>query len=614
MATREVDTITRARDRFRAGEWAAAEQLCQQRLRDRPGDSDALHLLGRVALALGRHKIAAVLLGKAAADRPGDAKYQRRLGEALRAVGRPQDALPCYRRALEIDPADARTHVGIAVCLIDTGDAQAALASVRRAVVLDPQDASSHRTLGVALLSVGQPTRAAASFRRALALDPDFVDAHGGLLFSSHYTGGDRAAALAEARRWGERHAAPLGATVQPHANTPDGGRRLRIGYVSGDLHNHPVGYFLEGVLRAHDRQEVEVYCYANAQRVDATTYRLRGYADHWRIIWGMSDAVVADVIRRDGIDLLVDLSGHTAGNRLQVFARKPAPVQVTWLGYFATTGVEAIDYLIADGHVCPEGDEQYYVERVVRLPGPYLCFTPPQEEVAVVPPPSLRAPGGAVTFGCFNNVAKVTPAVAAVWSQLLNALPEARLLLKSAPLALPAVRRRYTALFRRYGVPAARVTLEGHSSRADYLAAYGRVDVALDPFPYNGGTTTAEALWMGVPVVSLRGDRFVSRMGQTHLSAVGLEALVADAPGDYVQTAVKLARSPRRLTRLRAALRRRVERSPLCDAFSFTGTLETAYRAMWQEWCASDGQRSTGAPSQMGPPAPLGERTVPRP
>jgi protein O-GlcNAc transferase len=570
---------------FKAGRLEEAERLCQQRLRAAPGDVEALHLLGRIALAFRRYKIAAVLLGKAAASCPENAPYQRRLGEAILATGRPVEALVAFRKAAELDPRDARMHIGIARCLLDSGDEQSALRSLERALALDPGNAKAHHIRGIAELGVGRARRAAASFRRATALNREFADAHAGILFALHYLPVDRNTLLQETLAWAQRHAAAITARAPSHANAADPARRLKIGYVSGDFHSHPVGYFLEAVLRCHDRDAVEVHCYSNNLRVDETSQRLRAGADHWRIIWGMSDSAADELIRRDGIDVLVDLSGHTGANRLMLFARKPAPVQVSWLGYFDTTGMEAIDYLLADRVVCPEGDEPYYVEQIVRLPDQYLCFTPPAVRVPVVPPPSV-AQGAPVTFGCFNNIAKITPDVAALWSAILHEMPDARLILKSGPLEQPAARRRFRAMFTRHGVAGSRIVLEGKSSHAEYLAAYGQVDVALDPFPYTGGTTTAEALWMGVPVVSLRGDRFVSRMCETYLTAVGLGDLVADSPSEYVQKAVGLARAPRQLARLRKRLRAQVEQSPLCDGPRFTRGLEAAYRTMWQTWC----------------------------
>jgi predicted O-linked N-acetylglucosamine transferase (SPINDLY family) len=311
---------------------------------------------------------------------------------------------------------------------------------------------------------------------------------------------------------------------------------------------------------------------------------------DHWRTVVGVTDAVLADVVRRDGIDILVDLSGHTGGHRLAMFARKPAPVQVSWAGYFDTTGLEAIDYILLDRYVCPEGDERLYSERVVRLPDGYLCYAPQSTQaVAPLPAPSR----GYVTFGCFNKVSKVTPQVVALWSRILHGMPAARLCLKDTALDDRTVCERYTRLFADQGIGSERLTLLGRTPYQEYLETYGQIDIALDPFPFNGGTTTIESLWMGVPVVTLAGDRFVGRMGVSHLSNVGLSELITDSPDVYVQTALRLASDLRGLESIRAGLRGRISTSPLCDGERFTRALERVYRDIWRVWCSAEPARN---------------------
>jgi protein O-GlcNAc transferase len=540
--------------------------------------------LGRIAYLLGRFKIAALFLSKAAVQRPEEAAIHSSLGVALSAAGLKDQAIASFRRALEINPGLAKAYTGLGLTFMDKGLREDAITSFRRALEIDPSHVRAVHGLGVALLHEADREGAIECFRRAVALAPGFAEAQAGILFALHYVPRAREDLFSEAIAWGQAHADPLTRAATPHTNSPDAKRRLRVGYVSADLHNHPVGYFLEAVLTSHNRDQVEVFCYTNDLAVDSTTQRLRAAADHWRIIWGMMDEAAAQTIRSDGIDILVDLSGHTAGSRLLLFARKPAPIQVSWLGYFDTTGARAMDYIIADRYVCPEEDDRFYVERVLRLPDTYLCYTPPAIDVPVANPPSLST--GAVTFGCFNNITKVTPEVVAVWAQILRRIPGARLVLKSGPLSDETVRHRYTALFGKHGIGPERLELHGHSAHGEYLAAYGQIDVALDPFPYNGGTTTVEALWMGVPVVALRGDRFVSRMCVTHLTSAGLEGLIAETMHDYVEKAVALATDPEQLVTLRATLRQRLQASPLCDAARFTGQLEEVYRRIWQEWC----------------------------
>jgi protein O-GlcNAc transferase len=297
-----------------------------------------------------------------------------------------------------------------------------------------------------------------------------------------------------------------------------------------------------------------------------------------------MSDEAVIAAIRDDGIDILVDLSGHTTGNRLAVFAARPAPVQCSWLGYFGTTGLAEIDYLIADRFVVPPGEEAFYSEAIWRLPDSYLCFTPPREAPQGVPSTAAGAP---LTFGCFNNLLKINPAVVSAWSAILEAVPESRLLLKTRQLDDPALGQALVAQFAAHAIAPDRVVCAGGGPRAALLAAYGAVDIALDPFPYGGGTTTIEALWMGVPVVSLRGDRFTGRVGDSVLTTSGLPELVADSVADYVGRARDLAQDRLRLAALRAGLRDRLAASPLCDAPRFARHLEGAWRRMWRDRCA---------------------------
>jgi predicted O-linked N-acetylglucosamine transferase (SPINDLY family) len=357
---------------------------------------------------------------------------------------------------------------------------------------------------------------------------------------------------------------------------------------VSGDLYDHPVGFFFESVLaalRARTPARLELTVYANGLNDDATTRRIRAAAHAWRVVAGLSDEHLVQVIRDDGIDVLVDLSGHTGRNRLPAFAWKPAPVQATWLGYFATTGVAAIDYLIADPWAVPEGADDEFTESVWRLPETRMCFTPPADAPDVADLPA-RA-GNPLTFGCFSHLTKVNDDVLALWARVLVAVPGSRLFLKAPQLAADTVHDALLARFQAHGIGAERLILEGPSRRADYLAAYEDVDLMLDTFPYPGGTTTAEALWMGVPVLTLAGDTFLSRQGRSLLTNAGLPEWVANDADDFVARAVARAADLDGLADLRRGLRQRLQASPLFDAPRFAAHFEAALRGMWQAWCA---------------------------
>jgi predicted O-linked N-acetylglucosamine transferase (SPINDLY family) len=389
----------------------------------------------------------------------------------------------------------------------------------------------------------------------------------------------DAPAMIAAHRRWAARHAPERTAPAfGDYADSYGGGGPLRIGYVSPDFRAHSVAYFLDSVFRRHDQDRVTLYCYSDTAMPDAVTARLRGSTAHWHDAYAMSDAALAQRIRADRIQVLVDLAGHTANNRLAVFAQRPAPVQVTWLGYGATTGLPQIDYRLTDARIDPPGTaDAWWTEALYRLPGGSMCYAPPAD----CPLPDAAEPGP-VTFGSFNNLSKINPAVVALWARVLNAVEGARLLLKARQLADPATGERLRRQFESHGVAAARIEFAARTeSYHDHMACYGRVDVALDSFPYNGATTTCEALWMGTPVVSLAGGRSVARYGLSLLHAANCAEWAAHGPDEFVAIATGLAGS----RPARAALRARIAKSTLTDARAVAAGLEDAYDAMWRSW-----------------------------
>jgi predicted O-linked N-acetylglucosamine transferase (SPINDLY family) len=551
----------------------------------RPGYAEAHAYLGGALLDLGRIEDAVAACRRAIALRPDLAEAHCNLGNALREQRRFREAAAAYRRAIALWPDYAVAHANLGNALRDEGRLTEAVAAYRQAIAIKPDFALAHCNLGNALQDQARLQEAMAAFRRALEIDPGYAAAHSNLLMCLHYADSVSPADLhAEAVAFGRRHGAA--GCMAPHDNPRDPDRRLRIGYVSADFRSHPVGYFLARALAAHDHATAEVYCYASQSAEDAMTARLRGHADAWRGILGLPDADAAALIRRDAIDILVDLGGHTANNRLPLFALRPAPVQATWLGYFDTTGLAEIDVILADRFVVPEGEEDRFTETVWRLPDIYLCYAPHEIDVNPAPPPALA--DGCVTFGCFNNHAKITAGTVRLWAALLRRVAGARLFLKNRSLADAATADALASAFAAQGVARERLILEGHSPLPDLLAAYHRVDIALDPFPFAGGTTTAEALWMGVPVVTLRGDRWVGRMSAGMLTTVGLADLVAADAEGYVRIAAALAADLPRLTALHAGLRRMLLDSPFCDGTRFARALEAACRGMWRRWCGA--------------------------
>jgi len=514
------------------------------------------------------------------------------LGVLLRKQGRSAEARACLERALAQAGADARDTAelwnNLATALADLGDAAASLTAYERAVTLAPDDVRLRVNLGSALLAIGRVAAAQEHLAKARALDPNDNAAASCALLALLYRDGDRHAPRDAAIAWARSRPVP---PPLSHSNPREPDRRLRIGYVSPDFREHAVANFIAPVLAAHDHGGFEVFCYAELKRADTFTERFRALvaepkAGHWRETAGLDDAAVAAAIRDDGIDILIDLAGHTVHSRLPVFLRKPAPVQMTWIGSAATTGASQIDYRITDHFADPPGQtDDEYVEGLLRLPGGFNCYQPIGDapDVGALPADA----NGHVTFGSFNHAAKITERVLDTWTEVLRRVPDARLVLKHHGFAHPAVREDYLMAFNRRGIESDRLDLlQPADGWRGHVATYNRVDIALDTFPYNGTTTTCEALWMGVPVVALAGRSHHARVGVSLLSRTGLTDLIAGSAAAYVDVAAALAADRPRLRRLRGELRGQTQASPLCDAVEFTRGLEAALRRVWQDWC----------------------------
>ncbi|MBL8726470.1 MAG: tetratricopeptide repeat protein [Planctomycetes bacterium] len=570
---------------FQAGQAAPLESRARALLTRHPESGFLWNVLGAALGMQERDSLGA--FQKAARCLPQDADVQSNLGIALAKHGRYAEAEDCQRRALAKKPSHLGAEVNLGHVLDFLGRHAEAEACYRQALRRQPNVPEAHGGLGGTLLKLGRLAEAENHLRRALELRPDFAAAHSSLLFLHNFLPDrDPAAMLAEARGFGAqvaRRARPFPA----YGNVPDPERRLRIGLVSPDLGAHPVGYFLVGVLSAAVAQagaSFEFFAYAQRAYQDPVSEALRQCCRSWCATPDLGDAALAQRIRDDGIDVLLDLAGHTAENRLPVFAWRPAPVQATWLGYFATTGVAEIDFLLADPWSLPEAEAGHFSERIWYLPETRLCFAPPTQDVPVGELPALAA--GQCTFGCFNNLAKMQPQVVATWARVLAAVPGSRLFLKAPSLGDAAVRREVVGRFAAHGIDAARLILESAEARDRYLAAYQRVDIALDPFPFTGATTSVEALWMGVPVLTLAGARLVGRQGVGLLQNVGLPEWIAADSDDYVARAVRHAADLERLAELRRGLRARLLASPLGNAPRFAGHWLAALRGMWGEWC----------------------------
>jgi predicted O-linked N-acetylglucosamine transferase (SPINDLY family) len=603
----------------RAGRLAEAEAVCREVLAQVPDEPDAMRVLGMTLHAASRRAEAIALFQRVAEIQPGSAQAYNNLGIALRGAGRLEEAIAAYDRALVLEPGYAAAHNNLGNALRDAGRLGEAAAALERAVASDPASAAAHNNLGVALHGIDRLDEAIAAFARAIELKPDYAVAHDNLgnslaatgrldeaiaahrhaialrpdlavaydnlLFHLHHHPGYEAQALlAEHRQWASRLAAPLAGAIAPHGNARSIDRKLRIGFVSPDFRDHPVGRLVLPLFLHHDRAAAEFVGYSDVRKADDVTRRLEAAADGWRSILGRDDADVADQIRADGIDILADLALHTAGNRLLVFARKPAPVQVTVLGMPATTGLDTIDYRLTDPYLDPPGaSDGAYSERSIRLPGCFWVFSPPDnaDRLKVAALPASR--NGYVTFGCLNQFAKVSRPVLELWVEILRSVPRSRLILQSPPgRHRESVRER----FAQGGVAGDRLDFATDAPREEHLHRYDHLDLALDPFPYNGHTSTLDALWMGVPVITLAGRTAVGRGGVSILSNVGLPELIAATPSEYVAIATRWASDIERLARLRPVLRSRLEASPAADTRQYAADVDAAFRRMWQTWC----------------------------
>jgi protein O-GlcNAc transferase len=485
-----------------------------------------------------------------------------------------------FGRGVGAAPPTAAAALRAADAAARAGRLGAAVEAYRRAAALDPAAVNAHLGMGNVMLDLWMTDDAVAAYARALALAPRSTPIRSALLFHRHYASAIDAQALFEAHR---EAGALLMAKVPPPvaAARPAPGRRLRVGYVSPNFSRHSVGYFIEPVLRCHDRAQFEVFCYYAHPKADDATARFRALADAWRDVPETDGAELAAMIRADGIDVLVDLAGHSKMHRLAAFAHKPAPLQLTWLGYPDTTGLPAMDLRITDAVADPAPQaDALYSERLVRIDGGFLCYQPPDDSPPVAP--AVNA-ADRVVFGSFNNIAKLNAGTVRMWSEILDAVPGARLVLKSASLNYAETADRVLEAFEHCGIAAGRVEVRGWiAQRGQHLGMYEGIDIALDTFPYNGTTTTCEALWMGVPVVTRAGDVHMARVGASLLHAAGLDALVARGARDYVDRAVALARDEARRRELRATLRERLAASALLDHAGFTRKLERVYREAW--------------------------------
>jgi protein O-GlcNAc transferase len=541
----------------------------------------ALSNLGKVYIHLGRLIEAVAAHRHCINDEPANAHHHADHGNALLASGKLDEALVSFDNALILDPAHAQAQLGRGLVHAARGDHFAAAAVFGEIARTRPDIAEAHHNLGLALFKCGRLEEAVDALRIAVARDPSNATTHANLIFALDLDPRvGLAEAMAERACWNRRHGRVAART--DHANARDPERRLRVGYVSGDFKAHSAAEALAPVILGHSAA-FEVVCYSQVRDADGATARFRAGARHWREAWQMDDDALERCIRADAIDILVDLSGFTQGNRLAVFARKPAPVQVQAWGYPLGSGMSAMDHLLSDAVLIPAGNRSHFVETVHDLPA-FMPFAPPAAGPAVASPPMDAS--GLVTFGSMNRLAKINDAVLCAWAEILRRLPAARLLAKDPAYDAEAARARVLERFAACGIAADRIALRGQTSRQQHLAAFAEIDVALDPFPQSGGITTFESLWMGVPVITLAGERPQGRASASILAQVGLGDAVAADTGAYVELAIAWAADAPRLRGVRGGLRDRMRAAAFCDHRAYAAAVESAYRLFWRRWC----------------------------
>lgn len=561
----------------------------KQVLRIKPEYPAAYNNLGIVLQNSGRLEEALVAFNLAIHYKQSYPEAYNNLGNALRDLSRPKEALDAFDTSIQMSPRSVEPLVNRGNTLSDLYRIREALQAYDTALKLEPRNAKAYLGRGNALRITGRIAEACDDLQHALQLQPNYSEARNTLLYCSNYTSDLSAVQLYELHRRFCIKPVPLPASSleMKHKQSSDGYSRLRIGYISPDFRHHSVAYFFEPLLRSHNKDAFEVYCYANVKHPDNVTWRLQNQAEHWLSIIDMTDAQVARQISIDDIDILVDLAGYTAGNRLPVFNYRPAPVQVSWLGYPNTTGMDCIDYRITDAIADPAGKaDNLHTEALVRLTDGFLCYQPDESAPAVSPLPADIT--GHITFGSFNNIRKISPTMAIAWSEILRESPNSRLVLKWRGLLSNEIKAHYLGLFAECGIESSRIDLYDWSPNSEYhMALYSQVDISLDTYPYNGTTTICEALWMGVPVVTLRGDRHAARVGASILERIGGAPWVAKTPEDYVEKALQLAGDTAGLAKTRQGLREHVRSSPLCDASGFSKRIEAAYLKMWERYLA---------------------------
>lgn len=578
--------INLALQHSRAGNHAEAERVCRQIVQTDPSNALAWCHLGTCCLAQERLEESINAYQQAIRINPQFTEAVNNLGVANARLKRMDDAVRAFELAIAMRPNWAEPCISLGNLYVQYERLDDAAAAFRRAMVAEPKNAEAYVLLGGTIARLGNLPEARACFLEALRINPRNVTAQSNVLLALNYDTQVELPVLFMEHRWFDYLQGQGFSPVAPYRNTRDANRPLRVGYLSPDFRRHPVAWFMLPIFNAHDPKQVQIFAYVQQNEVDPITQQLQSRCAGWRKIVGVPDQQVAEQIRKDEIDILVDLAGHTGGNRLGVFTYRPAPIQMTYLGYPNTTGLSSVQYRITDAITDPPGERSFYSEELLRLPGTFCCFGEPENAPEVSAPPVEQ--NGFITFGLLHKLAKLNEKMIDAWAAIARNVPNSRLLIFRNTLDR-SVQERLKEQFDARGVSADRLDLHFSPARdGSHLSMYGKIDMSLDSLPWSGHATTCESLWMGVPMVTLRGDRHAGRMSASILSAIGMQELIAESPEQFVEIAVRLANDTAKLANWRRELRTMLKQSPLCDGAQFTRGLESAYRGVWKRWCAS--------------------------
>lgn len=561
-----------------------AIQEFREVIRLQPQNAEAYFRLGNLFSENGRLEDALFCYQKAFQLKPEDVRVLNNLTDVLHRQGKDAQAEEMAKKTLELNPNLVEAHGNLGNVYKKQGNYEKAEFHFKEALKLEPDQAKVLYHLGATLLFSNRHKEASEHLRKAVEINPEFYQSHSSLVYALNYIEQqDQQHVFEEHRQWGTQHSAGIQEEGWPWIER-DLRKKLRIGFVSPDFRAHVVALFIQQLFKHYDKNQFEFYGYAEVENPDGYTSTFMNLLDGWRSTIGVPDQEVYQTIKNDHIDILIDLAGHSAGNRLKVFSMKPAPIQVSYLGYINTTGLQEMDYRFCDAYVNPHKTQAYYTEQLIHLPGSFSCYEPINPSPPVAETPGLT--NQYVTFGCFNNTNKLTPGTIRVWSELLKELPSSKLLLKSSHLNDPQTIERFKVQFLEQGVKEEQLIFEGSSEIYEYLASYNKIDIALDPFPHNGGTTSHDLLWMGVPMITLEGDRYVSRFGLSILTNLGYPEWIASNEKEYIHKASALASDLDALNTIRLGLREKMNTSPLCDGTTFSRNFERTLRSLWEEFC----------------------------